>query len=125
MSLARPISDYEKWMRGTSEDTIAFLIDDNGVIVDRVEGLPGSSPLEYAALYLEQVFAMWHFDKRGGSQPWFSCVPCEGEAAGNATLVVLHARDFRETMRGDEALTRAFRTLGRVEFEFGPAELLA
>lgn len=120
MTRTRPISDYEIWLRDTSGDMIGLFVSDNGKIVDQIEGLPASSPLEHVALCLEQSFATWHFDKRGDPEPWLTCSPCGDRSGGNATLVLLHARDFCETMTGEEALAKAFKTLGRVDLRSGP-----
>ncbi len=83
MTRTRPVSDYEIWLRRPEEDTVALFVADTGKIVDLIEGLPASSPLEYVALFLVQNFAAWHFDKRGDPEPWLTCSPCEDEAAAN------------------------------------------
>lgn len=111
--------DYLKWLKTPGGNQVCLLIADNGEIEKYFEGCLEKTSLANAALFLEQSFAVCHYDKHGGPQPWVRLEPCSGEDAGNATVVLIPEGDFRKDMPGREAMAKSLRTLGRVDLSIG------
>ncbi|MCG6115043.1 MAG: hypothetical protein MEQ84_07565 [Mesorhizobium sp.] len=102
-------------------DNVCVFISDAGEIAEHMTGCPASISLADAALYLGQNLNGWNKDDEGwswgsdeeGWPDYWSCEPCEAEHA-NITVVVVHEDRFHEGMAAQEAMSAAFRNLGRV-----------